>query len=151
MDPQFVAGATSPVVGKFSGAFAVWELALDPEFASRGLAVVENVFAVAARQKAQRGLFTRIQTAKHLDLASLLSDIERGHLLTCYGVRAGDAVRALWDLERMNITYATLFPDLEGAARQANLSFGRETISPRTRLGTDLRDEDGDLTVPGST
>jgi hypothetical protein len=36
-------------------------------------------------------------------------------------IPGGEAGKALHDLENMNITFATLFPDLRGAALQANI------------------------------
>lgn len=72
-------------------------------------------------QKAQAGVFTRLTHEDHVDVCSYLA--ERGLLdqLEKFLIPGNEAWRALGDLETMNITFASLFPDLRGAALQANI------------------------------
>jgi hypothetical protein len=72
-------------------------------------------------QKAQRGIFTRLRSDRYLDLEAFLEAENKGNRLTCYILPGDHALRALADLDRMNINYATMFPDLSGAALQADI------------------------------
>jgi hypothetical protein len=72
-------------------------------------------------QKAQSGVFIRLAHKEHLDVVSYLAGrglLSRLHQFVIPGSETG---KALSDLESMNITYATLFPNLRGAAMQANV------------------------------
>lgn len=84
-------------------------------------------------QKAQAGVFTRLTHEDHIDVCSYLA--ERGLLaqLDKFLIPGTEAWRALSDLETMNITYASLFPDLRGAAIQANIGATWRLLG-RTRL-----------------
>lgn len=74
------------------------------------------------RQRAQRGLFTRLRDRDNcLDLQSYFEKTSKVHLLKCHIAPAAEAQTALTDLFRMNVSYGSLFPDLEGAAKQANI------------------------------
>lgn len=76
---------------------------------------------VGHRQRAQRGLFTRLRHRKHFDLESYLESLEpEAPPLTKFLVPGSEIPKAVTELRMMNITFATLFPDLEGAALQAN-------------------------------
>jgi len=72
-------------------------------------------------QKAQAGLFTRLTHPKHRNVVSYLA--KRGLLrhLQKFEISGKATATALLDLQSMNISYSTLFPDLRGAAIQANL------------------------------
>ena len=83
--------------------------------------VVRDVPATAHRQMAQRGLFTRLRSADHLDVESYLKARNLAHSLEVYHLPGSAELDALGDFELMNITPATLFPDLYGAAQQANV------------------------------
>ena len=74
-----------------------------------------------SRLWAQSGLFTRLDSSKHLDIEAYLKSRGKAHYLECYQLRYEDAVTALRDLDLMNIDLATMFPDLQGAAEQANI------------------------------
>jgi hypothetical protein len=65
-------------------------------------------------QKAQRGIFTRLTHQNYRDVASYLEARGLADALTCFTVPGSQTGKALSDLEDMNITYATLFPDLRG-------------------------------------
>lgn len=54
-------------------------------------------------------------------LKSFLASKNYAHWLTRYELTRSDAIIAMQDLWQMNIRENTLFPDADGAARQANL------------------------------
>ena len=108
---------TKPVV--------VWELLAPPDIASPEFSFVDNVRYELHRQRAQSGIFTILYHDKFTDLESYLASRGIGSYLERYEIPCSsveDASVALSDLDRMNINYGTVFPDPEGAARQANLS-----------------------------
>lgn len=76
------------------------------------------------RQRAQQGIFTRLRHDLHTDLASYLRSKDVGYYLERILVPRAEVGKALSDLRLMNITYASLFPDLDGAARDTNMSEG---------------------------
>jgi hypothetical protein len=74
-----------------------------------------------SRLWAQQGVFTRLNSSEHLDIRSYLNSRDLTYYLECYELRHESAVEALRDLDLMNINLASLFPDLQGAAEQANI------------------------------
>ncbi len=72
------------------------------------------------RQKAQRGVFTYLVNPDFRDLGSFLCERSLEHHLHCYRIPGLQCIKALTDIEMMNISASTLFPDLEGAAIRAN-------------------------------
>ena len=72
-------------------------------------------------QKAQAGLFTRLTHDDHIDVCTYLAERGLSDQLEMFLIPGTDAFKALGDLETMNITFASLFPDLRGAAIQANI------------------------------
>jgi hypothetical protein len=107
-------GASEPVV--------VWALRSgEVREVARELDVLNPRVDIGQRQRAQRGLFTRLNHGKYLDLESYLSSFTlTGPPLRKYLIPGWEVARAITELRMMNITFATLFPDLEGAALQAN-------------------------------
>ena len=75
----------------------------------------------AVRQRAQSGLFTRLRSEQHLELVPYLESRGLAHYLVAYDIPVDQAFHGIRDLQLMNITPATLFPDFFGAAWQANL------------------------------
>lgn len=57
-------------------------------------------------------------------MRSYLESIGKAHILELYEISGNVAVHAIRDLALMNITAATLFPDLTGAALEANFASG---------------------------
>jgi hypothetical protein len=101
---------------------AVWALAYSNRLEVEGEFEFLNSRAeINYWQKAQRGLFTKLTHDVYVDIESYLANRQLGHMLERYVVPGSDAMKALGDLERMNITFASLFPDLRGAALHANL------------------------------
>jgi hypothetical protein len=74
----------------------------------------------ARRQKAQQGVFTILEHPDHYDLEAYLHSRGIGHLLTRYDISGDNFPQAMCDLDLMNVRSASLFPDLDGAARQAS-------------------------------
>jgi hypothetical protein len=76
----------------------------------------------AQRQIAQQGIFTDLRVGPNLE--SYL--FERGLLnhLTCYEIPSSAHGPAIRDLYLMNIHFATMYPDVVGAALQANINSG---------------------------
>lgn len=108
---------------------AVWAFKvyknIDKEYGD-DLEILEPRLDIGHRQRAQRGVFTRLNHNEFFAiedyLSSLHADDARGEPppLTKYLIPARDTAKAITELRMMNITFATLFPDLEGAALQAN-------------------------------
>jgi hypothetical protein len=108
------------------GHVAVWSLAL-----ADGVAVPDEFSVIApqipfapysARVRAQASMFTRLDHGVHLDVESHLRSRGIAHFLECFEIPTSDTAEAITDLRLMNISFATLFPDFDGAARQANLA-----------------------------
>ena len=74
-------------------------------------------------------MFTRLTHDVHVDLEAYLK--ARGickKYLECFVISGQEMGRALYDLELMNITLASVFPDLGGAAVQANMGHTLEML-----------------------
>ncbi|MEX0852073.1 MAG: FRG domain-containing protein [Bauldia sp.] len=101
---------------------AVWQLAVANEILIAGeLDLLTSIVAQNYWQKAQCGLFTRLQHDDYLDLSEYLSARGLANRLTKFLISGTETGKVLFDLEAMNITFAALFPDLRGAAAQANI------------------------------
>ena len=57
-------------------------------------------------------------TLAYLDLGSYLKSRKRINCLELFLIPVREAAKALTDLDMMNINFAGLFPDLDGAAKQ---------------------------------
>jgi hypothetical protein len=86
-----------------------------------GLDIVHSRPDVGYRQRAQRGVFTRLQEENYDCLEDFVDSFtpERPPLRQ-YLIPGREAAKAITELRMMNLTFATLFPDLNGAALQAN-------------------------------
>ena len=113
----------------------VWELGyLDPDpIASYGRTVfpengefrlIDNASYDLHRQRAQQGVFTRLEHDSYTDVENYLHSKGLGAFLERYEIPCftmDDLSVAMSDLERMNIHYGTVFPDAQGAAMQTNM------------------------------
>ena len=126
MDKIFHYHSDQPVV--------VWELAYfeDDPVAAKGRAVfsnnefdlIDNSRYDLHRQRAQQGVFTRLEHDAYADVESYLSSKGLGYFLERYEIPCSSRHElsiALSDLERMNIHYGTVFPDPQGAAMQTRM------------------------------
>jgi hypothetical protein len=87
----------------------------------------ETEFSIhSQRIRAQQSVFTKLDHSRYIDIESYLRSEGLFDCLRRYEIPGAEAVKALRDMELMNISFATLFPDPHGAARQANLG---ETLS----------------------
>ncbi|MBI4388275.1 MAG: FRG domain-containing protein [Candidatus Omnitrophica bacterium] len=74
------------------------------------------------RQRAQRGVFTRLTHDIYVDLQAYLEGRDLNGYLERIDIPGMECGKALNDLDLMNINFSTLFPDLDGASLQANVS-----------------------------
>lgn len=75
-----------------------------------------------SRLWAQAGLFTRLISDDCLDVKSYLETKGLAHYLECFILPRKWAATVITDLKLMNISFSKLFPDLYGAAQEANIS-----------------------------
>lgn len=85
--------------------------------------------AVFVRQVAQAGVFTRLTAPECLDIESYLVGRGLAQSLTKFVIPVGETAEALTNLSMMNITYARMFPDADGAALQANYHLQMQALS----------------------
>ncbi len=112
---QAINGSANPL--------AVWELAYSGDMLVPG--EIEIFIARtdhAHRQKAQSGCFSLLTHSTAADLESYLATRQLAFRLLRYEFPGWEIPKALWNLRLMNITYSSLFPDLDGAAIEANMS-----------------------------
>ncbi|MCH8152939.1 MAG: FRG domain-containing protein [Planctomycetes bacterium] len=100
---------------------AVWELHIDDALPKAGeFEIFSSRGESAYRELAQQGCFTWLTHDRFIDLESYCKSRGLARLLGRYEIPGTEFLKALWDLHLMNINEATLFPDGDGAARQAN-------------------------------
>jgi hypothetical protein len=130
-NPGFEAGMTGQGFMIDPGSVTVWELFFEnwPRDGQEGstvarpgeFAIIDPISDFVYRQKAQRGLFTCLTHDAYSDIESYFASRRIACLLGRYELPASDCDTAFGDLTDMNMTYATLYPDLEGAAIQSNI------------------------------
>ena len=105
-----------------SDSVVVWALKVGPFLKSASeLEILNPRIDLGHRQRAQRGLFSRLNHERYVNIEDYLATIQFTETpLRKYLIPAGDTALALSELRLMNITFATMFPDLHGAALQAN-------------------------------
>lgn len=113
----------SSIYTSFDDGFVrIWALRLWGELEKKDeFSVIYVPRYFGSRIWAQSGLFTNLRSQEFVDLESYLLSQELGHYLECYELPYSSAHTALRDLEQMNLTFSSLFPDLTGAAQQANI------------------------------
>jgi hypothetical protein len=95
----------------------------NPKLEGDGLRVVQPTVEELGRMHGQRGLFTWLDSENYCELHGFLEDTGRGDLLTQV-ILSEQAVRdGLKHLKAHGIDYRLLFPDLLGAATNANTQF----------------------------
>lgn len=120
LTPGFNASKYLPTSDEY---VAVWVLRFaEGQLVPREFDVIAPATEFGYRQRAQRGRFSRLQHDEHLDLESYLAARGLADCLELVLIPAREMGKALDHLEMMNINYSTLFPDLDGAAKQANLT-----------------------------
>jgi FRG domain-containing protein len=100
----------------------IWSISMWDQIEMEGeFEVVRASPRAAARQRAQSGLFTRLRSKEYLELEPYFRSRDLTDYLVAYDIPIDAASDAMRDLQLMNITPAILFPDLHGAAWQANI------------------------------
>ncbi len=106
---------------------AVWELSCPKGlFVDGEFELINNTRFELHRQRAQVGVFTNLEHREYTDIKNYLESREIGWYLERYEIPCSsenEICTAIADLDRMNINFATLFPDPDGAAMQANASW----------------------------
>ena len=99
----------------------IWRLSIDPTIQNlNGLSVRDDALPGNLRLHAQHALFTALESDEHIDLASYLASEGLADHLVRIDIPTRQAMEALAHLGQMGITDRTLFPDVDGAARDAN-------------------------------
>jgi hypothetical protein len=107
-------------IGTPSDPFVVWALAHEADLEGDIFQFIDPIELRDPRLHAQEGLFTLLNHPVHVDLKSYLVSIGSGGLLEQFIIPGNEAFKVLGDLYRMGFTFARLFPDLDGAAKEAN-------------------------------
>ncbi|HEV8429066.1 MAG TPA: FRG domain-containing protein [Pyrinomonadaceae bacterium] len=114
------------LINDSSDSVVVWALKVGLSLSSaKDFSVVNPQIDLGHRQRAQRGLFTRLDSNAHFSIEDYLPTLGLAETpLRKYFIPSGETALALSELRLMNITFATMFPDLHGAALQANFETG---------------------------
>ena len=139
--PGFKAGTPTIMSPIVRGTLTVWELNFVTEVLEQKgeFEMVAPRPPGARRQIRQRGVFTRLTHDIHVDLESYLNATGKATYLARYDLPGAEYRKALADLRLMGISQATLFQDLDGAAREANLAqslVSLATVFPPDDLAT---------------
>ncbi|HBP88820.1 MAG TPA: hypothetical protein DD706_14115 [Nitrospiraceae bacterium] len=106
--------------------FVIWALSChDDIFVEDEFRLLDTPEFRNARLHAQQGLFTYLMHDVHVDLERYLVSRNLGSRLEKFVIPGQEAGTAIHDLNLMGINNAALFPDLAGAALQANMSGSR--------------------------
>lgn len=109
---------------------AIWEIPLKSVLRSFDeFKVVHSGNNFAYRQKSQLGLFTLLSPEVEMTLEDFLKTKNYQHIIHKYLVPKGETIIAMHDLHLMNINEGTMFPDADGAAKQANLGDYMDWVS----------------------
>jgi len=100
--------------------FAVYRLFKNKSLEGDGLSVLELTVDELGRLQSQRGLFTWLDSIEYFELQGFLDNTERSDLLHKFIISDQVVLDALRDLKAHGIDWNLLFPDLFGAANQAN-------------------------------
>lgn len=112
---------------RYGGSFAlgskyisIYRLFHDTALEGDGLHVVKVMVDELGRVQSQRGLFTWLDSEEYFELQGFLDNNGRGNLLTQILLSDRVLMNGLPDLRKHGIDYRLLFPDLAGAAIDAN-------------------------------
>lgn len=124
ISPGLVTGTfdPKPFLTESARYVTVWALRVGPYLEpASNLEILNPHVDLGHRQRAQRGVFSRLDHDTHLTVEEYLHSVTLSETpLRKYLIPSDDTARALSELRLMNITFATMFPDLNGAAYQAN-------------------------------
>ncbi len=117
-------GKVSPGKVAFPEApIAIWEFSWNGELETKepDLQLVHKGMLTNARQRAQGGRFTQIVGTSAQDLIQFLRDRKATAALRVFEIDGAVMQDAMSDFALMNLSYATLYPDLDGIARNCIL------------------------------
>lgn len=100
---------------------AIYRLFHNPQLEGDGLRVIRPTVEELGRMHGQQSVFTWLDSEDYFDLQGFLDSTGRGDLLTRITIDGQAVSDGLRDLQTHGITYRLLFPDLFGAAMQANV------------------------------
>lgn len=130
-NPSFRAGIAPRALDFGTGNVCVWELKHDawlvnqPEFR-----IIHSSWLNrwSPRLRSQQGLLTWFEHDEFLDLGAWLLHCGKQELLRGILVPEAAVADGLIDLREMGISYFSLFPDLDGAATEANFAHRLEFL-----------------------
>lgn len=99
----------------------VWALPSSSLDNHKDIRLVANRLDSFHRQRAQFGVFTELSHPNCIDVIEFYDKHVPEDSLSCFVLPSSEVGKALFDLNIMGINFASLFPDLDGAAKQANL------------------------------
>ena len=106
------------------GVMSVWQLNVwDSEKWPDDVEFIVPNSRIGSRARAQQCAFTKLESKNEIDLMTFLESKNCAHWLMRYDIEMSDASMALKDLQLMNINYLNLFPDMTGAALDANVQY----------------------------
>jgi hypothetical protein len=123
-NPGFRDGLEPRALKVGQGCVAIWELQLGEWLTHQdSLRIVESHWLNrwSYRLRAQSGVLIRFENDEFIDLASWLRATSHLSSLRVITVPETAIPEALLDLRDMGISEFTMFPDLDGAAREANV------------------------------
>lgn len=100
--------------------FAIYRLFHNERLEGAGLRVVRPSVDELGRMQGQRGLFTWLNSEEYFELQGFLDNNGRSDLLHQFIISDQAVLDGLRDLKAHGIDWRLLFPDLIGAAAQAN-------------------------------
>jgi len=110
-----------PLITKRSNVYVYSLLLTNNMFVKNKFEIVKLPRYFGTRIWAQAGLFTKLDSKQHIDIESYLTYRKMAYCILCYKIPFSAGYEALSDFKKMNISYSRLFPDLFGAALEANI------------------------------
>jgi hypothetical protein len=130
-NPGFREGLVPRSLQVGGGHVAVWELKLGGWVATQdSLRIIESPWLNrwSYRLRAQSGVLIRFENEDFIDLGSWMASVECLDYLGVITIPESEVPDALLDLRDMGISDFTMFPDLDGAAREANVTHRLEFL-----------------------
>lgn len=130
-NPNFREGIEPRALNVGNGIVAIWELALDVRILDSPYFHIINsrwLNRWSYRLRAQSGVPIRFEHDEYLDLGSWLKSIGQISQLRVLTIPEKDVPDAILDLRDMGISDFTMFPDIDGAARESNVTHRLEFL-----------------------
>ena len=130
-NPNFREGIEPRALNVGDGIVAIWELTLGDRICDKSHFYIINsrwLNRWSHRLRAQSGALVRFEHDEYLDLGSWLKSIGKISQLRVLTIPEKEVPDAILDLRDMGISDFTMFPDLDGAAREANVTHRLEFL-----------------------